>query len=453
VEDHVVSYTGMMMPFFLLLFLMSAMHCSPLHLRSQKHFINYATKMAKLPYTFAVGSDYTSEPSRQAMYRLTSDLAEGLAACSCRFQNPMLYGLIGVLNVMLQIRNATVVHEVAGHGVIGSRLNKNAPYYQWSHNPKAKKRLFWSLLTAPTFKMGAATYQELTDEQLRNFQPYRSFLEGRTSLEGREIFPIEDNQKGRDRLHLIELDARQSYAGMNAEVELSRYMSKRVLQGEVVRSETIFLYLRRLAQSQYSGPDVKQLGNDHTVVDAYYRHLLDSPNAVRSARNKGYLVTFLSGTFASYARALFLGDVVKPFWLFDRVLWPDFSIFYTRKGPSVLIESALRITDQAYISFGCEYVFCPGKDYFTKEKLSAQEWRFGFCANVSKSLKVAAYSLIQGYGGMVEAVWEKPEKYFGVSIGWGWSSDKTLCGERMQERDLPGKEKSHFGYFRYHFIV
>ena len=420
--------------------------------------------LRKLPVTISLGSDYIVSrdlPLRSGLQRFTFELYQGASALTELTTNVVLHALANV-GLIAWIGPTVVLHEVSGHGHANSVFFGKKSLFR-SEPPtrdgeqKDKARAFLGYLPRGLFSLGGATKRVGNDDL------------GVVWPEAWDIYDeLDDAIVDRDKalrtqclqrlvstkhnFDFFQRKVRVSYAGVNAETEMARYVSHRILQGEVVRPEAVVSYIMTGVLTYPYNPK-HGANSDLNTMEAYYDAIGCAKGFARRVRMMSAVSLLCSGTLWSFLRASWRLERVRPFWLFDRILMPNFYVFYTTKGTSLMVESAVRVNDQWTIDFGSEWVVDKGRDPFTKERYTGVDVRLGAVWRCCEGLTVAAYSLVNHFGGAAEMTYAHPDRHFGMSLGASWASDKSLGGERMVNYAFDSKGRELSGYVRLSYII
>ena len=414
--------------------------------------------LRKLPLTLSLGSDYILQdglPMRSGLQRFVFELYQGAAALTELTTNATVHAVTNAF-IGIWFGPNVVLHEVGGHGHANKIFIGSTPMFRDNAEKTTKKREFLPYLPRGLFSYGGSTVVTGAVEREKwpeGIDAYFDLDDGtQTGDRALKDAAIKKLLSTKENFDFFQRYTRISYAGINMEIEQARYVSHRILQGEVVRPEAIIAYAA-LGVFTYFQNEGDGLGNDANMIAAYYDAIGCPKGSVKRARMMSVIGLLCSGTLWSFARAYWRLERVKPIWLFDRVLMPNFYIFYTLKGTSLMVESAVRINDKWFIDFGSEWVIDNGKDPFTKEKYTGVDFRLGAVWRCCEGLTVAAFSLVNHFGGAAELTYANPDKHFGLSLGASWSSDKSLCGERMANYSFDSKGRELSGYVRLSYII
>lgn len=413
--------------------------------------------LRKMPVTLSFGTDYILHhgmPQRSGLQRFVFELYQGAAALTELLPHATTHALINAL-IALWLGPNVVLHEVGGHGHANLIFLKEKSIYSRTTGQKSVHKPFLKYLPGGLFSYSGSTASSQFFERENWPEAFRAYKDLDEAIETsnhvlkkQSIKTLLANKKNFD---YFRRTTKASYAGINMEIEQAHYVSQRILQGEVVRPETVIAYavsgVFTYLQSEGSG-----VGNDANAIQVYY-DAIGCRGGVKRARMLSIVGMFCSGTFWAFSNAYWRMDRVRPIWLFDRLMMPNFYVFYTDKGYSLFVESAVRINDRVYVDFGTEWVVDGGKDPFTGEKYSAAEFRLGGGWRWTPNLFVGAYSLLNHFGGGAELTYTNQSKHFGMSMGATWASDKSLSGERMANYSFNSQGRDVSGYVRLSYVI
>ncbi len=417
--------------------------------------------LRKAPLAYSVGSSMVSS-MREGVYQMLFQLGQTVDYLSELPKSRWGRALALLPTVVLNGRAVIAAHEVAGHGELQILMGLPKPEYSWGQKGQLRSRgAFLSRTFLGLGAGGATSYTRIKDA---NWDAYRDVLVEhdycRNNVEVQAAFQkILDNPVS---FLKFRLSMQRSYAGLNASVEFGRYMWMQTLMGESVRPETLFgLLISKLDPATYITDD-ETLSNDMNSIDIYLNSLGMS-DGTQTFRMLSAL-SVLSGSVISAVRGMINNTMVGPLWIKDTVLWPELSAYQTLWGPSLLVESGVKLSRRFFLTGGVEIV-CAKADNpvanktesdFLRDDVSyskygmlkpkRQEFRVGL-GFTSDQLHVLGYTLIGGKGGSVRFVYT-PEKTFshlgvrlGVEGGISWASYNTLSGEREAQARIYASEK------------
>lgn len=120
----------------------------------------------------------------------------------------------------------------------------------------------------------------------------------------------------------------------------------------------------------------------------------------------------LSGMVWGYTMALWNLQQVKPFWICNRVLMPDFFTFFSYRGVSFMVESSVRINDAWHVEFVAEFLIDAGTDPIKKKKYSDKDIRLGFGGRLTENFFLGGHSLLNHVGGDLELTFTNKKRFW-----------------------------------------
>lgn len=367
--------------------------------------------------------------------------------------HPVARGVTVLLSSYLQFDLGVALLEV-GVGRAMDMVGAKNITYKWAYADKPNTNK-WAFLAGSPFA------------SLRKFgaQAHAEFFYGTPLVNG--VLASLDNQKTVNDVVKAGLDlikdspydlcyframSQFCWGGLNASQNSARYVVDQMLMGHSVRPETVIpVFMRKIVGALYEkGLKDDQVINHMSTVNLYY-NIIDAPKGIDTYKKLCILSAVLSGSVVSGMYGLFTNQLMKPFWIANRILWPEFSAFLTKWGPSLLVETAVKINDNFFITGGVEFLACSSKNPLAEVDWTADALKkystYGSIAKKSFEARlglgckfgdftILGHSLVTGLGGKIRAEYRIPNQPLAVEFGVSWSSIKTLSGERETESRL-----------------